>query len=125
MHNQKNRKSDCIFCKIVDGTIPSPRLFENEQFICIKDVQPHAKTHLLIIPREHIESLETAFPAQGAQQAELLGKMMEFGTRVARESGLLPKGFRSVINTGADGGQTVFHLHLHILGGQALSGKLA
>jgi histidine triad (HIT) family protein len=120
-----HKKSDCIFCKIVDGVIPSPRVLENEEFICIKDIQPHAKAHFLVIPRDHIESLEEAFPANGVQMTELLGRLMEFGTRVARENGLLPKGFRAVINTGAEGGQTVFHLHLHILGGQTLGARLA
>jgi len=84
MHSQKSRRSDCIFCKIVDGVIPSPRVFENDQFICIKDIQPHAKTHFLVIPREHIESLDLAFPTEGPQQIELLGKMMAFGTQIAR-----------------------------------------
>ncbi len=69
--------------------------------------------------------MDEAFPAKGTPKSELIGQMMEFGTRVAREAGLLPKGFRSVINTGAEGGQTVFHLHLHILGGQLLGGRLA
>jgi histidine triad (HIT) family protein len=120
-----HRKSDCVFCKIVEGSIPSPRIYEDERMICIRDVQPHAKVHLLVIPKEHIESLDSAFPQDGLQKTELLGAMFEVATRVARENGLIPRGFRTVINTGADGGQTVFHLHLHVLGGQLLGGKLA
>lgn len=112
--------SDCIFCKIVKGVIPAPRIFEDEGFICIRDIQPQAKTHLLVIPKEHVASLDTAFPESGASKTELVGKLLEAGTKVARQNGLLPGGFRAVVNTGKDGGQTVFHLHLHILGGDAL-----
>jgi len=113
----------CIFCKIIRGEIPSPRVAESDEFICIRDIQPQAKHHLLVIPKQHLESLAEAFPAEGASQAALMGRMLEFGTRVAREQGLLPQGFRSVVNTGANGGQTVFHLHLHLLGGEPLRGS--
>lgn len=111
---------DCIFCKIVAGGIPAPKLYEDDRFICIRDVQPKAKTHLLILPKEHVVSLEAAFPENGTQLTGLIGELFEVGTRVARQQGLLPGGFRTVINTGANSGQTVFHLHLHVLGGEPL-----
>jgi histidine triad (HIT) family protein len=111
---------DCIFCKIIQGAISSPRVYEDDTFICIRDIRPQAKTHLLVIPKRHIASLDDAFPAQGKQESELMGKLLEAGTRIARQQGLLPGGFRSVINTLRDGGQTVFHIHLHILGGAVL-----
>lgn len=110
---------DCIFCKIIQGEIPSPRVYEDADFICIRDIRPQAKTHLLVIPKAHLPTLE-----QGADDPELMGKFLATTTKIAREQGLLPAGFRSVINTGVAGGQTVFHLHLHILGGETLSESL-
>jgi histidine triad (HIT) family protein len=120
-----SESNNCIFCKIVAGSIPSPRIYEDENLIGIRDIQPHAKAHFLILPKKHIGSLDEAFPVSGSTQSELLGSMFRAGTQVAREQGLLPKGFRATINTGEYGGQTVFHLHLHILGGEQLSGQLA
>jgi histidine triad (HIT) family protein len=120
-----NELSNCIFCKIIQGAIPSPRIYEDENLIAIRDIQPHAKAHFLIIPKLHIASLGEAFPVSGPTHSELLGAMFRAGTQVAREQGLLPNGFRATINTGEYGGQTVFHLHLHILGGSVLSGQLA
>jgi histidine triad (HIT) family protein len=116
---------DCIFCKIIQGGIPAARVFENESFLCIRDIQPQAKTHLLVMPKEHLASLEEAVPASGPARIDLMGRLMETGVRVARQEGLLPGGFRSVINTGRNGNQTVHHIHLHILGGEELSGSLA
>lgn len=107
--------ASCIFCKIIAGEIPAQKIHEDDRYIAIRDIQPQAKQHLLVLPREHVVSMSDA-------SAELMGGLMEAGTRVAREQGLLPSGFRAVINTGAHGGQTVFHLHLHILGGESLRG---
>lgn len=117
--------TDCIFCKIAKGQIPAPRIYEDDQFFCIRDIQPQAKVHLLVIPRAHIESMATAFPATGKQMTEAIGKLFEVATRVARQEGLLPDGFRLVLNTNGHGGQTVYHLHLHVLGGQPLRGGFA
>lgn len=113
---------DCIFCKIIAGSIPATRVYEDDLFMGIKDIQPQAKAHFLIFPKEHVASLAAVFPEQGSGRVELVGKLMEAGTRLARASGLAESGFRSVINTNADAGQTVFHVHLHILGGEALPG---
>jgi histidine triad (HIT) family protein len=116
---------NCIFCKIVRNEIPSPRVYEDSDFICIRDIRPQAPVHLLLIPKEHVASLDEAVPENGIAKSELLGDLLTVGTVVARKQGLLPQGFRSVINTGAAGGQTVFHIHLHLLGGEALGEDLA
>jgi histidine triad (HIT) family protein len=117
-------KDDCIFCKIIGGSIPSPRVYEDDQFICIRDIRPQAKVHLLVVPKEHIASLDAAFPAKGPKHGELVSQLFEVGVKIAREQKLLPSGFRSVINTNEGGGQTVFHLHLHLLGGETLGESL-
>jgi histidine triad (HIT) family protein len=108
--------SDCLFCKIVAGTIPAKRVYEDELCLCFADIHPQAPTHLLIIPREHIASQADA----EAAHAPLLGHLMAKAAEIAREQGLT-KGYRVVVNTGADGGQTVDHLHLHLLGGRHMS----
>jgi len=108
--------SDCLFCKIVAGTIPAKRMYEDDLCLCFADIHPQAPTHLLIIPKEHIAS-----QAECAQaQAPLLGHLMAKGAEIARSSGL-NGGYRVVINTGPDGGQTVDHLHLHLLGGRHMN----
>jgi histidine triad (HIT) family protein len=120
-----SESNNCIFCQIIAGKIPSPRIYEDENLIGIRDIQPHAKAHFLIIPKLHIASLDEAFPVSGPTHSELVGALFRAGTQVAREQGLLPRGFRATINTGEYGGQTVFHLHLHILGGALLGSRLA
>ena len=107
--------SDCIFCKIASGAIPAPRLYENDDVLAFADLNPQAPVHVLVIPKLHLKSLAEA----GAGQVELLGKLLSAATEVARQQGL-EKGYRVVINTGAEGGQTVPHLHLHVLGGRAM-----
>ena len=113
--------SDCIFCKIVRKEIPSEVVFEDEEFLCFKDIQPAAKTHLLVIPKKHVESLTSAFFEDGKDEGNLVAGLMRTGAILARDKSLFPDGFRSVINTGSGVGQTVFHLHLHLLGGEKLS----
>jgi histidine triad (HIT) family protein len=107
---------DCLFCKIVAGTIPAKRVYEDELCLCFADVHPQAPTHVLLIPKEHIASTAHA----EARHAALLGHLMAKAAEVARGAGL-SRGYRVVINTGPDGGQTVDHLHLHLLGGRAMS----
>jgi histidine triad (HIT) family protein len=106
---------DCIFCKIVAGTIPAKRVYEDDRIIAFPDLNPQAPTHLLVIPREHLTSLASA----AAEHTELLGQLLAAATEIARQQGL-GNGYRIVINTGPDGGQTVGHLHLHLLGGRAM-----
>lgn len=107
---------DTIFGKITRGEIPVEFLFEDEQCVVIRDINPQAPTHVLIIPRKPIPRLVDADEADGA----LLGHLMLVAGRVARQLGV-GDGFRLVVNNGADGGQTVFHLHLHILAGRTMA----
>ena len=109
--------SDCIFCKILDGEIPSNRVYEDEYCIAFHDVQPAAPVHLLVIPRKHISSLDALTP----QDQELMGHIMTRIPEIARNQGL-DQGYRTVVNTGEQGGQTVFHIHFHILGGRQMTG---
>ena len=108
--------ADCLFCKIVSGGIPARRVFEDELCLCFADINPQAPTHLLIIPKEHIAS--TAQTEK--EHAPLLGHMVAKAAEMARAAGL-DGGYRIVINTGPDGGQTVDHLHLHLLGGRQMT----
>jgi histidine triad (HIT) family protein len=104
---------NCIFCRIVSGQIPSTKVYEDDQIIVFKDIHPKAPIHLLLAPKEHVESLITA----GPQHEALVGKMLVLAPRLVREQGSAD-GFRVVINNGPGGGQEVFHLHVHLLAGQ-------
>lgn len=106
----------CLFCKIVDGTIPSTRVYEDELCIAFADIHPQAPTHLLIVPRQHIASLAEATETD----RELLGHLLWATSEVAGRQDLA-NGYRTVLNTGDDGGQTVDHLHIHLLGGRSLT----
>ncbi len=106
---------DCIFCKIARGEIPSKKVYEDADLYAFHDIHPAAPVHFMIIPKLHIASLLDADDSHAA----LLGKMMTMAPRLAREQGL-GNGFRTVINTGKGGGQEVFHLHIHIIGGGPL-----
>lgn len=105
--------TDCIFCKIVKGDIPSTRIHEDEDVIVFKDIHPIAPVHFLIVPKEHIDSLASCAP----NHQLLLGKMLLLAPKLASEQGL--PGFRTMINTGREGGQEVFHIHVHVFGGGA------
>jgi histidine triad (HIT) family protein len=109
---------DCIFCRIVAGEIPSNRVLEDEHLIAFRDIQPAAPVHVLVVPRRHLASLD----ALEDGDAELAGRLMAAARDVARQEGVAESGYRVVINTGAHGGQTVGHLHVHVLGGRQLSG---
>ena len=102
----------CIFCKIVAGTIPSKKAFEDEDLLAFHDIAPWAPVHLLVIPKRHIASFYDTTDADAAW----LGKMMALAPRLMREHGVT-NGFRSLVNTGEDGRQEVPHLHLHVMGG--------
>jgi len=107
----------CLFCKIVRREIPAKILFEEEDLLAFADIAPKAPTHALVIPKRHLVSLDEA----EAADATLLGKMLLACQRVAREAGIASSGFRVVANAGPDAGQTVFHLHFHVLGGRAMA----
>ena len=110
-------EQDCLFCKIIGGEIPAEVIYRDDRSIVISDINPQAPTHLLVIPFEHLESLDEASQKDEA----LLGHLLRVGARVANEAGLAESGYRTVINTGAGAGQSVFHLHVHVLGGRALN----
>jgi histidine triad (HIT) family protein len=109
--------TDCLFCKIRDGQIPAQITYRDDQVLAFKDVGPKAPLHELVIPLRHIASLADAAP----EDAELLGRLMVVAAKQAKESGLAAGGFRVVMNAGADAGQSVHHIHLHLLGGRALA----
>ena len=106
--------SDCLFCKISTGEIPSTIEYENDRVIAFKDINPQAPVHILIIPRKPIPSLKEA----KQQDSALLGHLLIVASNIAQKEGL--EDWRTIINTGAAAGQTVFHLHIHILGGRSL-----
>ena len=107
-------EQDCIFCKIVAGQIPSDRVFEDDVCVAFNDLTPQAPTHILLVPREHVDSLDKA----AAGQKETLGHLLLAAAGIARDKGFAENGYRVVINTNSDGGQTVFHLHVHLLAGR-------
>jgi histidine triad (HIT) family protein len=107
-------EKDCLFCKIVAGEIPCAKVYEDEICVAFDDITPQAPTHVLIVPREHVSSLDKA----GKDERETLGHLLLTAAAIAREKGFAENGYRTVINTNADGGQTVFHLHVHLLGGR-------
>lgn len=106
--------ADCIFCKIAKGEIPSNKIFEDEDFVVFHDIKPIAPVHFLIVPKAHIESLLST----EVTHKDLLGKALLMAPKLALQLGL--KGFRTMINTGREGGQEVFHLHIHVFGGSAV-----
>ena len=108
---------DCLFCKIVAGEIPGDAVYEDDHVYAFRDINPAAPTHVLVIPKKHIASVKDAAPEE---DEALMGKLLLAGNKVAEQEGLTQDGFRYVINTGGHGGQTVFHIHLHVLGGRQL-----
>lgn len=108
---------NCIFCKIASGAIPAKRLGENVHALAFADLNPQAPTHVLVIPKVHLASHAAIAPDQWPH----LSAMQELAQKLAKELGLDASGYRLVMNTGKDGGQTVFHLHLHLLGGRPMS----
>ena len=108
-------EENCLFCKIIEGEIPGDFVSQDESCVVIRDINPQAPTHMLVIPREHLESLDDA----SQRDETLLGHLLRIGARVANEQG--HESYRTVINTGAGAGQSVFHLHVHVLGGRAMN----
>ena len=112
--------SDCLFCKIIAGTIPSTKVYEDEVCYAFRDIAPQAPTHILVVPKTHIESVNGITAENGAAVAHIFQVI----PAIAKAEGL-ENGYRVVSNCGSDAGQTVFHLHFHILGGKALSLEMA
>lgn len=111
---------DCIFCKIVEGSIPSKKVFENERVLAFQDIQPAAPVHILIIPKKHIPTMNDV----ADEDNELIGELFAAARRIAKEQGIAEAGYRLINNVNSDGGQVVYHLHIHLLGGQKLGGLL-
>lgn len=109
--------TDCLFCKIAAGEIPSETVYEDDQLVVFRDINPKAEIHLLVVPRQHIASLDELTPEQDA----LIAHMLRVLPQLAKSQGL-DDGFRTIINTGKGGGQIIFHLHMHLLGGKDLPG---
>lgn len=105
---------DCLFCRIIARRAPAKILYEDEQAVAVQDIHPQAPVHLLVLPRKHLSSLQEAT----AEDESLLGHLFTLAAHLARERGLDSKGYRTVINNGSWAGQSVFHLHVHVLGGR-------
>jgi histidine triad (HIT) family protein len=105
---------DCLFCRIVRGEIPAKLVFEDEHCIAFRDINPQAPTHILVVPREHVESLDRT------ADSVLIGRLLLAAAAIARQENVAEVGYRAVINTNRAAGQTVFHLHVHVLGGRPL-----
>ena len=104
----------CLFCRILAGEIPAKKVHEDADVVAFRDINPQAPTHVLVIPKTHVPSLNEA------TDAEMLGRLMLAARTIAKAEGLADDGYRAVVNTGAGAGQTVFHIHLHLLGGRHL-----
>jgi histidine triad (HIT) family protein len=110
-------ENNCLFCRMTTKEIPVGFVYQDERAIVIRDINPQAPSHLLVIPLEHLESLDEA----SKKHEPLLGHLLRVAARVANDEGLAESGYRTVINTGAGAGQSVFHLHVHVLGGRPMS----
>ena len=108
--------NDCLFCKIIAGDIPAEFVHQDDRCVVIQDINPQAPTHVLVIPLEHVESLDEA----SQRDEPLLGHLLRVAARMANDAGHGETGYRTVINTGAGAGQSVFHLHVHVLGGRTM-----
>ena len=106
--------NDCLFCRIIKKEIPATIVAEDQHCVAFRDINPQAPVHILVIPREHVPSLNEA------KDAAMIGRLNLLAAQLAKSEGLAEGGYRTVINTNADAGQTVFHLHLHLLGGRRL-----
>lgn len=105
---------DCLFCKIIAGDIPADRVFENERILAFRDLNPQAPTHILIIPKLHIPTLNDLQP----EHSELTGELIRIASELAKKEGIAEAGYRTGFNCNDAGGQTVYHIHLHLLGGR-------
>jgi len=108
--------TDCIFCKIIQGEIPSVKVYEDEIVTAFRDINPIAPTHILIVPNQHISTINDLKP----DDEKTMGYLFTIARQIAESEGISTSGYRLIINTGPDGGQIVFHLHLHLLGGRKL-----
>jgi histidine triad (HIT) family protein len=108
---------DCLFCRIIRRDIPASIVYEDERILAFNDINPQAPTHILLVPKRHIESLNAMSPDEDA----IVGELVRRAAAIARERGIAESGYRTVFNTNGHAGQTVFHIHLHLLGGRAMA----
>ena len=108
--------TDCLFCKMVSGEIAPDKVFENDDVLAFRDINPQAPTHVLVVPKRHVATLNEL----NGETATLVGKMVLAAAEGARREGFAEQGYRTIMNCNADGGQTVFHIHLHLLGGRVM-----
>ncbi len=113
-NSKLSNQTSCLFCRIISGEIPAVFVAESDDAVAIRDISPQAPVHILVIPRRHVDSLEAA------PDPKALGVMLQLAQQVARVHGISATGYRCIINTGHDGGQSVGHIHLHLLGGRSL-----
>jgi len=109
--------NECLFCKMVSGAIPCDKVYENEYVLAFRDIDPKAPTHILIIPKKHIKTLNKI----NENDQDLLGELLLTAKKIAKDEGIDTSGYRTVINCNSDGGQTVFHIHMHLLGGRQMA----
>lgn len=109
--------SDCLFCGIVAGEVPANLVAEGDEWVAFRDIDPRAPTHVLVVPRRHLATLDDL----GEQDGPLIGGMVRAAAEIARAEGLVEAGYRVVFNCGAGAGQSVYHIHLHLLGGRTFS----
>jgi histidine triad (HIT) family protein len=109
--------TDCLFCKIINREIPGTIVYEDDRVLAFNDINPQAPTHVLLVPKRHISSLNDL----GEQDDQIVGELVRRAAAIAAERGIAPGGYRTVFNTNRDAGQTVFHIHLHLLGGRAMA----
>jgi histidine triad (HIT) family protein len=108
--------ADCIFCRIIDGTAPGEIIYRDDRSVAFRDIRPAAPVHILVVPKKHIVSVNDLDP----RDESLVGHLFTVARQVAAEQGIDQTGYRSIINTGPDSGQAVFHLHLHVMGGRRM-----
>lgn len=107
----------CLFCKIIDGDIPSDKVYEDDEVLAFRDINPCAPTHILTIPKKHISTMNDAT----AEDQQVLGKMMLVAKDIAAQEGIDESGYRLALNTNSEGGQAVYHIHLHLMGGRQMT----
>jgi len=108
--------ADCLFCRIIERDIPSSIVYEDDRVLAFNDINPQAPTHVLVVPKRHIDSLNALAPGDDG----IVGELVRRAAAIAKERGISAGGYRTVFNTNRDAGQTVFHIHLHLLGGRAM-----
>ncbi len=109
--------NECLFCKMISGAIPCDKVYENEYVLAFRDIDPKAPTHILIIPKKHIKTLNEI----NKNDQDVLGELLLTAKKIAKDEGIDTSGYRTVFNCNSDGGQTVFHIHMHLLGGRQMA----